>query len=178
MKIIKLKKPTATISHPNDPDVKVTLERPSRGDTLRFQSKLSEYDKFRPAVNPETGEPFLDAAGKVRAMQLPTVYPASLMQDFLGKSIIGISGIVGEDQAAPALRDCVANLIEPDFDVTVKREVPEMDAEGKPTGRMENKDVTITFYQYLLERLNAKGTFDPLDGSPASTPSSTPATSD
>lgn len=169
MKKIKLKKPRGVIVHPNDPDVQFVVERPTRGDILEFENLTKEFERYEVAINPNTKEPIRDKQGNPQVVNLPAIYPHSMVANHLRKYVKEVHGITDEEgneldyKASEIARaKILASLIELELDVTRKTKVKQM----KDGAEVEVEvDYTTPFLIYLIERLHNMETYnnDPLE---------------
>jgi hypothetical protein len=172
MKKIRLSLPPITVIHPNDPDVTVTLNRPTPEDENEWRRTLSTYQKFVAVQHPETKEIIYKDHQPVM-VPLPVVYPATVMFDYFEKRISDATGIETLDGNPMPWnksnsRSILRGFMQRAFNVTEDRDVPELDEEGKPTGAMVKKPVETPWLNYLIDRLNSpEDLSDPLESRPA-----------
>ncbi len=139
MKRYRLQPNTATIAHPNDPELKIELSQPSVREVIVFRDQSEKFDSAEARL-----------VGFV---------------DFLAKHVRRVSGLVDDatDKAmtleAPIDVAQVERITTPDFDCHVERDVEVLDADGKPTGQTERKVVREWFATYLVGRLMTEETF-------------------
>lgn len=166
-KQLKIQNMKATVVHPQDPELRVVLRRPSRKDIILYQAKVQEYESYQPAIHPETKEAIVDEQGNVRPMRLPPNYPPELMQGYLRQFVDNVYGVYDGDKQVEyteaTSKEMLDVMIEPEYDVTDTVEVEKEDPKTKKKSKVK-VPVEKTFYQYLIEKLNKKETFsDPLD---------------
>lgn len=169
MKSIRIPRPKAVLTHPEDPDLRVTVEKPTVADYLEWRSSVVENTKMYPAFKPGTDEPIRDVMGRLEAIPGPTNMPKGLLEEYLLKCIRNVSGI---SEAGAELRDIVRAFWEEPFTVHgVTREVERV-RDGKVVKETEKFDQA--FALWLLDKVNNGGTFkqlDPLEPTSAAPPS-------
>lgn len=167
---IRIPRPTAVILHPEDPALKVHVEKPSRADFMEWRQKAMGYRQTIPAVNPMTGEPIRDADGNLETITTAPNVPVSEMHAYLGTAVKRIEGLEEKNaEVAEALED----FLEDRWDVMVEQEIPD----PKHPGKKIKKLLPQSFVVYLLNKVNDDETFkektpDPLASASAAQPTS------
>ena len=173
MKKIRLSLPPITVVHPNDPDVTVTMDRPTPEDENEYRRSLAGYQKYIAVQHPETKEIVYDENHQPVMAALPVVYPAHVMFEYFEKRITDVTGVESEDgRPMPWNKDSARKILrgfmDRAFNVTEDRDTPELDEAGKPTGVMVKAPVETPWFNYLIDRLNSpEDPADPLESRPA-----------
>lgn len=143
-------KPTATIEHPNRPEIKFIVEKPRPEQALEFVDKRAMYERRVPAINPDTKEPIYDAGGNLQFIALSSAVPFSILSDYLKEHVKDIQGMKDGEGPVPYAgneEDIFSELMQPPYFVT--KQVPVM-KDGVDTGKTRESKQLCTFWLAMV----------------------------
>lgn len=155
--------PTAVITHPNKPDVSVTVKKLRRTERYRIADKKRTSAMHAVVVYDKDGNPAINArTGEVQAFLAETLPPIDVLNDELAEWVVDWRNVPNESGALiPFSRDAVRSgvLFDEHLDVEI---VDPNDARSAPViaGEREARKLSGSFGQYIQMKLTDPTTFD------------------
>ncbi len=146
--------PTAVLTHPQEPTIKVTVRKSKRIEAMRFGEKLAMFQRAT-LVYDKDGKTVETSPGQPMTIVQPTM-PVDMIIESLRMHVTGWEGIIDQnDQTIGYSTDSIPTLIEDWLDVDDEIEIEETD---KATGvkTTVKKPVKKMFGRWISEQI-AKG---------------------